>query len=71
MKANREFTEIEANEANDVRSQVRYLDVFVRKDDPCMKLVLVDPTIQLKDISGKKYLYLVRLRITDGSNKFV
>ena len=53
MKANREFTEIEANEAKDVRSQVRYLVVLVRKDDPCMKQVSVDPTIQLKDISVK------------------
>ena len=58
MKANRELTEIEANEAKDVRSQVRYLVVLVRKDDPCMKQVSVDPTIQLKDISVKNIYIL-------------
>ena len=55
MKSNRELTEIEANEAKDVRSQVRYHVVLVRKDDPCMKQVSVDPTIQINEILEKQF----------------
>ena len=33
---------------------VRYLVVLVRKDDPCMKQVPVDPTIKLQEILKKK-----------------
>ena len=49
--------------------QVRYL-VLIRKDDPCMKQVPVDPTIQINEILEKnpKYLFPIILRITDGSN---
>ena len=53
MKANREITEIYANETKDIRSQVRYL-VLIRKDNPCMKQVPVDPTIQINEIFEKK-----------------
>ena len=53
MKANREITEIYANEAKAVQSQVRCL-VLIRKDDPCMKQVPVDPTIQINEILEKK-----------------